>query len=92
MSCCGQKRMALAQGRTAEPSPAVSASSTTSASMDRGRSEKGDVLLRYLGTGMFSARGNRTGRVYLCSGTGAQLSVDPRDAGGLLHTRLFART
>jgi hypothetical protein len=49
------------------------------------------VLLVYLAPGLFSTRGIQTGRMYSCSGTGARVSVDRRDAEALLRTRLFRR-
>jgi hypothetical protein len=51
-----------------------------------------NVALRYLGLGVFTRRSMRTGRAYVCAGANARISVDPRDAESLLHTRLFART
>jgi hypothetical protein len=48
-------------------------------------------MLSYLGSGGFSTRGVRTGRLYVCARTGVHLSVDAGDAGSLLATRLFAR-
>jgi len=92
MSCCGQKRAALAQGHTpVSPSPRRAATESRSARGHTAPAEKADVLLVYLAAGMFSTRGVHTGRVYSCSGSGARLSADRRDAESLLRTRLFRR-
>ena len=84
MSCCGQRRRALASGSApiATPSPnAVQTSGHLS----------GGVALRYRGLGPFTTRSPRTGRLYACGGTGASLHVDAADVDALLRTRLFAR-
>ena len=56
-----------------------------------GSSEKGDVLLRYLGPRVFSTRSAHSGRAYNCSRPGERLAVDRRDADALVRTRLFTR-
>ena len=92
MSCCGQKRVALAQGRAAEPPSRTGATAAgVAAHMHAASPANGDVLLFYLGPTVFSTRSARTGRAYRCSGTGARVAVDRRDAESLLRTRLFTR-
>ena len=93
MSCCGQKRLALAQGRAAEPGSRAGGTSVGFDARVHGNSPgHQEVLLRYLGPGLFSTRSAQTGRAYRCSGTGARLSVDRRDAEFLTRTRLFTTT
>jgi hypothetical protein len=98
MSCCGQKRLALVSGVAPARASARSGGTAYQASFLVGsaprRRDGGsppDVALRYLGLGLFSSRGARSGRLYSCDGTGATLDVDPSDVEGLLRTRLFAR-
>jgi hypothetical protein len=43
------------------------------------------VLLRFLGTGELEIKGNVTGRPYTFSDIFREVSVDPRDANGLLR-------
>lgn len=83
MGCCGQKRLALAGGGAPTRVGMTSRSQPVSASSD--------VVLTYRATGLFSARGGRTGRFYSCEGAGATLGVDPGDVEGLMRTRLFSR-
>lgn len=79
-------------GRAVEPAPdAGAAAAGTAATTPSGARGQGNVTLRYLGRGAFSTRSTRTGRAYACAGSGAGLSVDPRDAESLLRTRLFTR-
>jgi hypothetical protein len=92
MSCCGQKRLALAQGRAADsPSRTGASPVNTRAYVHGALPHNGDVRLRYLGSTMFSTRSAHTGRAYRCSGTGERISVDRRDADSLLRMRLFTR-
>jgi len=98
MSCCGQKRLALVNGvaparaSTRGGGAAYQASFLVGANRLRdGGRPSSDIVLRYLGVGLFSSRGARSGRLYSCDGTGATLDVDPSDVEGLLRTRLFAR-
>ena len=97
MSCCGQKRSALLQGRTGEPTghaaPQIASLAVPAqrAGARPGPSGPGDVMLRYLGVGSFSTRSVRTGRGYTCAGTGASVAVDARDAESLLRTQQFTR-
>jgi hypothetical protein len=92
MSCCGQKRLEFAQARASERQPDTDAAPLSVGGYGHwDAAGKGDVLLRYVGTRMFSTRSAHTGRAYRCSGTGARLSVDQRDAETLLRMRLFTR-
>ncbi len=95
MSCCGQKRIALIEGR--QPRTAASRMTPDSAAAGHGNTSAtmqwpGDIRLRYLGVGQFTTRSLRTGRSYACTGAGAPLLVDPQDVESLLHTRLFAKS
>jgi hypothetical protein len=96
MSCCGGKRMALVtNGASTSATPGRPQSSARDSSSPlRTTSSRGprDVTLRYVGAGSFVTRSVITARAYACAGTGAGLSVDPRDAEMLLRTRLFVRT
>jgi len=85
MSCCGQRRRALASG----PLPAASSPIHTTV-QTRGRVADG-VGLRYRGLGAFTMRSPRSGRLYACGGAGATLQVDAADVEALLRTRLFTR-
>jgi hypothetical protein len=49
------------------------------------------VLLRYHGIGPFAGRGARTGRLYLCPGSGATLQVEQADLDALIRTKRFRR-
>ena len=98
MSCCGQKRHALVNGApparasTRGGGAAYQASFLVGANLLRdGSRSSSDIVLRYLGIGLFSSRGTRSGRLYSCDGTGATQEVDSSDGEGLLRTRLFAR-
>jgi hypothetical protein len=92
MSCCGQKRLALLQGRTGELAEHVapSVASPVAPAQLRG-GEPRDVMLRYLGIGSFATRSVSTGRGYVCAGTETSVAVDPRDVETLLRTRRFTR-
>ncbi|HEV8393433.1 MAG TPA: hypothetical protein VGQ37_04130 [Vicinamibacterales bacterium] len=89
MSCCGQRRRALASGPPAtapsRPSPAGAWATAAREPLGAG------VALRYRGLGAFTQRSPRTGRLYACGGTGATLQVDAADVDSLLRTRLFTR-
>jgi hypothetical protein len=91
MSCCGRKRLALVSGRGDAPTSQAGAAVAGVAASTRAVREPRDVVLRYLALGAFSTRSARTGRAYACAGTGAAVSVDPRDAESLLRTGLFTR-
>lgn len=101
MSCCGQKRRALVSRgsleSTAVLSPPVArgsyVASFAAGAFARlgGRRSSTDIAFRYLGLGLFSLRGVRSGRVYVCESTGATIDADPTDVEALLRTRLFAR-
>ena len=76
MACCGQKRAAIA--RTASPKaekPRVPA-------LRR-------VVLQYLGSARVTYIGAATKRLYSFAATGANVTVDARDAGGLIALGLF---
>jgi hypothetical protein len=85
MSCCGQRRRALASA------PVPVASSPAHATIQTRGHVDGGVGLRYRGLGAFTLRSPRTGRLYACGGTGASLQVDAADVEALLRTRLFTR-
>jgi hypothetical protein len=98
MSCCGQKRHALVSGvaparASLKGGGAAYQGSFLVGAAPRGREGQSspNVALRYLGLGLFSSRGARSGRLYSCDGTGATLDVDPSDVEGLVRTRLFVR-
>ena len=92
MSCCGQKRMALLQGRTGELGGQTNAHAVSVATPAQWSGGKpGDVMLRYLEIGSFATRSVSTGRGYMCAGSGTSVAVDPRDAETLLRTRRFTR-
>jgi len=85
MSCCGQRRQALANPPVSlMPSRGYGATAIRSA-------HTGGVGLRYRGLGPFTLRSPRSGRLYACGGTGAALQVDAADVDALLRTRLFTR-
>ncbi len=91
MSCCGQKRLALVSGHGGGPASHAGATAAGVAAATLALRGPRDVVLRYLALGAFSTRSTRTGRAYACAGTGAAVSVDPRDAEALLRTGLFTR-
>ena len=76
MSCCGQKRAAIA--RTASPS----------LQPPRARMLR-RVVLQYLGSPRVTYIGAATKRLYAFRATGANVTVDARDAGGLIALGLF---
>jgi hypothetical protein len=76
MSCCGQKRAAIA--RTA--SPRVKARPVPGLRQ---------VVLQYLGSARVTYIGAATKRLYAFAATGASAVVDARDAGGLIALGLF---
>ncbi len=88
MSCCGQKRAGVGMRSVATASGTFSGHVLPAT--DPFRTASG-VTLRYAGSGPFTLRGPRSGRVYTCSTTGAAVIVDPSDVDALLRTRLFKR-
>jgi hypothetical protein len=76
MTCCGQKRVAVA--RTA--SPKVDAPRVPMLRR---------VVLQYLGSPRVTYIGAVTKRLYAFAATGANVTVDARDAGGLIALGLF---
>ena len=85
MSCCGNKRAALA------PASAPGASRRQAAkavSPDRDQKMWADLQLEHQGAGTLTLIGSLTGRMYRWSGKGAVQAVDYRDAGGLIHANL----
>jgi hypothetical protein len=76
MACCGQKRAAIA--RTASPKPEA-----------RPAGGLRNVVLQYLGSARVTYIGAATKRLYACAAPGASLTVDARDAGGLIALGLF---
>jgi hypothetical protein len=76
MTCCGPKRAAVA--RTASPSPEARRAPTLRR-----------VVLQYLGSPRVTYIGAVTKRLYASGATGANLTVDARDAGGLVALGLF---
>jgi len=91
MACCGQKRLALAQGRAPAPEGRAGVTRPSAAAPRPAARAPGEVVLRYRGPAAFQTRSIRTGRVYACAGTGAVLAVDARDAEALVRTGRFAR-
>ena len=84
MSCCGQRRRALA-------APQLVATPTSHAAIQTRGHVIGGVALRYRGLGAYTMRSPKTGRFYACGGAGASLQVDTADVEFLLRTRLFTR-
>jgi hypothetical protein len=76
MSCCGQKRAAIA--RTASPRPDARAAPGLRS-----------VVLQYLGSARVTYIGAVTKRLYAFARPGASAAVDARDAGGLIALGLF---
>jgi hypothetical protein len=76
MTCCGQKRAAIA--RTASPR----AEPRRAPPLRR-------VVLQYLGSPHVTYIGAVTKRLYAFAATGANVTVDARDAGGLIALGLF---
>ena len=76
MTCCGQKRAAIA--RTISPK----ADASRAPMLRR-------VVLRYLGSPRVTYIGAATKRLYSFAATGANVTVDARDAGGLIALGLF---
>jgi hypothetical protein len=76
MSCCGQKRAAIAR------TPSPKAEAPRAAALRR-------VVLQYLGSPRVTYIGAVTKRLYASGATGANLTVDARDAGGLVALGLF---
>jgi hypothetical protein len=48
-----------------------------------------NVVLQYLGSARVTYIGAATKRLYACTAPGASLTVDARDAGGLIALGLF---
>ena len=84
MSCCGQRRRALA-------APRLAATSTSHAAIQAHGHVIDGIALRYRGLGAYTMRSPKTGRLYACGGAGASLQVDTADVELLLRTRLFTR-
>jgi hypothetical protein len=76
MSCCGRKRAAIVR--------------TTSPKADAPRAAAlRHVVLQYLGSARVTYIGAATKRLYAFAATGANVTVDARDAGGLIALGLF---
>ena len=76
MSCCGRKRAAIVR--------------TTSPKADAPRAGAlRHVVLQYLGSPRVTYIGAMTKRLYAFGATGANVTVDARDAGGLIALGLF---
>lgn len=91
MSCCGQKRTALAssvmrgRGRSSlVPKPDLPAAPEAGP-------ETGDCRVRYVGAQPLSLRGPQSGRTYYFAEAGKTAIVDKRDIEALLRSRLFVR-
>lgn len=91
MSCCGQKRRARGGASNPGTSRAAALVSRSEPRTAREPWRPADVMLRYLGSGTFSVRSTRTGRMYSCTGANPTVSVDLLDVESLLLTRLFMR-
>jgi len=76
MTCCGQKRTAIA--RTASPKPEAPRAPALR-----------QVVLQYLGSARVTYIGATTKRLYAFAAPGASAAVDARDAGGLIALGLF---
>jgi hypothetical protein len=76
MRCCGRKRAAIAH--TASPK----AEKPRAPALRR-------VVLQYLGSARVTYIGAATKRLYSFAATGANVTVDARDAGGLIALGLF---
>lgn len=76
MTCCGQKRAAIA--RTASPRAEA-----------RRAPALRHVVLQYLGSARVTYIGAATKRLYAFAAAGASVTVDARDAGGLIALGLF---
>ena len=60
MSCCGQKRIALIQGRTGDPGHASAPLARLAVLRQRVGASTGEVMLRYTGVGSFATRSVRS--------------------------------
>ena len=78
MNCCGPKRTAAARAtsRKAKTPPAPARA-------------LGKVVLRYLGSARVTYIGAATKRLYSFAAPGVNVTVDARDAGGLIALGLF---
>ena len=88
MSCCGQKRAAvaaIARPRLVRPSIPPAAAKVSAPPVGN------DPRVRYLGPGELSLRGPISGRVYYFAEAGSTASVDTNDVAALLRTQLFLR-
>jgi hypothetical protein len=98
--CCGQKRSALQGTMTApvtlpvrETTPGIlSAPTTPRRSLPPALPSRRAVNLRYLQNSPIRVLGPITGRQYEFTASHPVQLIDPRDAPGLLRTRLFGRT
>jgi hypothetical protein len=92
MSCCGNKRAALAPPLAPEASRRQS-TKTVSPVVPPDRDQKmwADVHFEHQGAGTLTLTGSLTGRMYRWSGKGTVQAVDFRDAGGLMQDKLLRR-
>lgn len=93
MSCCGQKRAAVAslamQGRG--PGAFLPAAKPVPARTPEAGLGPGGCRVRYAGAHPLSLRGARSGRVYYFAETGETTVIDEKDFEALLRTGLFVR-
>lgn len=75
MSCCGQTR--------SRPAPSVSAPAPGTPRVEPTRAPYLRVVFEYLGATALTVIGPVSGRRYHFSGSGARISIDPRDRPGI---------
>ncbi|MBZ5635757.1 MAG: hypothetical protein LAO55_21725 [Acidobacteriia bacterium] len=102
MSCCGQKREAMADGvRSEQRSTGYAAPSPRSSFVDRGpvrppvvtvaTPSELAVTLVCRNSAVVSVTGPVTGKRYRFTGAGSMQAIDQRDADGLVATGSFQR-
>jgi len=94
MSCCGQKRAALARSATArtsiQPYSQVSSQALPAQTAPQ-PIEASTVPLRYLGATQLVLRGTHTGNSYYFEKAGIVIAIDASDVDALLNSQLFVR-
>jgi hypothetical protein len=99
MTCCGQKRTALAEAAglsraspmptAARPAPPATGQGARALPSSASSSMGAMVTLRYLEQSPIRVRGPSSGRLYEFSGNGHSQAVERRDAEALLQTPFF---
>ena len=90
MSCCGHRRAAASAAtnsrgdRSTTPRRAAASRAAPIAAV-----RAAEVRMRYLGVQPVRVRGTASGRIYNTSAADPSLTIDPRDAAGLIRTGLF---